>query len=431
MNITRGFYIVKEGDDLENISRQVYGLESETALLESANPQLLKGVPLSEGMILAVPESFNAPRVPRASQLPQTSTVEGEVSIEIADEAGAFQEFRFWESLGVERSLDRQSTFEFTAPFEPTNEDFQRIFRPLQFQRSRVIIGGEQVFEGIVMVVQARLRADVRSVSVRGYTHAAVLEDCTLPYNPENSYQFEDQNLRQIAFTVCRPFGLTPAFDVTDVGAPFALVSLKAQDKPMSFLRRLTAQRGFVIGSTGRGQPRFWQTTEAAPSEFLVEGEPPLTEVIPRLEPQKYFSHITALSPTDWVSGLFADPGSDIHTVDNPFLLNAIRPHVFVANDAASGDALAAAESKMGRMFADAVGYDAEVAGERDSQGRLWAPNTPVSLHAPSAFVRQPTPMIIRSVNLQRSVDGGARSTLSLILPGSFSGEIPERLPWD
>jgi len=192
VNITRGFHIVKAGDSLEDIARQIYGLESETALLESANPQLIKGIPLVEGMILSVPESALAPRVPRASRVPQTSDVgEDEVSIEIADAEGKFQEFRFWESLSVIRSMDRQTTFEFSAPFEPTNEDFRRVFRPLQFQRARVVVAGDRLFDGVVVVVDAQLRPSVRSVTLRGYTHAAVLEDCTLPYKPDNAYRME------------------------------------------------------------------------------------------------------------------------------------------------------------------------------------------------------------------------------------------------
>jgi prophage tail gpP-like protein len=74
--------------------------------------------------------------------------------------------------------------------------------------------------------------------------------------------------------------------------------------------------------------------------------------------------------------------------------------------------------------------YSVSVSTWRDSLGSIWAPDTTVTLEAPDAMIYSAFSFIIRSVSFDR--DGFSETaTLDLVIPGSFSGQQPEALPWE
>jgi len=81
-------------------------------------------------------------------------------------------------------------------------------------------------------------------------------------------------------------------------------------------------------------------------------------------------------------------------------------------------------------MFASAISYNIEVATWRSPNGNLWSPNTTIKIQAPGAMIYEPYEFLIKSVTFKGERSGRIAS-LSLVLPGAFSGRIPEGLPWD
>jgi hypothetical protein len=53
-----------------------------------------------------------------------------------------------------------------------------------------------------------------------------------------------------------------------------------------------------------------------------------------------------------------------------------------------------------------------------------------VSVTAPSAMITRATDFIARNIKLSRTTEGKT-AALTLVLPGSYTGEIPEALPWE
>lgn len=218
------------------------------------------------------------------------------------------------------------------------------------------------------------------------------------------------------------PFGLLPVF-ASEVGPVFERVALEPPTIILSFLTKLAQQRNLVIANDAFGMPLFHGTSAAPAVQSLSQGESPVQSVEASFNAQRYYSHITALSP----SSIGVDGGQ--YTVVNPFASGTLRPFVFDAADTFGGDLVAAASAKMGRMFANAIAYRVELAGWRNALGQLWAPNTSVRLIAPGAMIYTETEFLIRSVALARN--GSAfTTTLTLILPGTFEGKIPRSLPW-
>ena len=403
-------YTIKPGDTFERISRRVYGIESGASTIEQANPELSGGI--VTGAVIVVPDDPNEIDV-EESQGPGgvdewTIRVQG-------------QEFRFWRDAQLTRSIDSVSLFEFSAPFEPSNEQFRNVFRPLKFQPCDILIGGEQVLGGTIVNVTPSFR-DSREATASGYSKSGVMSDTTLPAG--TPLEFDDLNLQAIATSIAAPYGLLPAFNA-EPGPVFEYgTAIDAIARPMQFLQKLASQRNLVIGATPRGNPLFHRTTVAPPVETLEEGGLPLQAIEPLFKAQGYFSHISSLTPS------FFGGAGDAATLVNPNLRGVVRPHTFRVDDTFGADAATAREAKMGRMFANSVAWDVMLVGIRDSMGRLWEPNTKVRLHSHSAMIYKSTELLIRSATLFRK--GAATATkLRLVLPESFNGGMPAGFPWD
>lgn len=404
-------YTIKPGDTFEKISRRMYGTEGGASTLQSANPELRAG--MIPGAEIVVPDD------PNEIGLQEVQAPGGvdEIIIKVSGKA-----FKFWTEAQVTRSIDSVSTFEFSAPFEPDNREFREIFKPMTFQSVEISIGGELVMTGTLVDIAAEIR-DARTVTAVGYSKPGVLRDCTLPNG--TPLEFYDLTLQAIATTLAKPFGIGVEFALDVVPGPvFDNVTIEATTRPAAFLTKLAQQRNLVIGSTVRGKLIFQRATKEPAIEELNGSELPLQAIDPTFKPQDFYSHVTSLTPSFWGG----DP--DSYTIVNPNLRGVVRPLSFRAPDTYGADSVATTQAKVGRMYAKAVGYVIVVAGLRDSQGRLWKENTRIRVQAPSAMIYNSVELLIRSATVVRRGTSAA-TQLRLVLPESFSGEIPKGFPWD
>ena len=408
-----GTYAIVTGDTFEQIARKVYGSEVDAPLIIRSNPGLAE--PLQTGVIIFIPDKPDAPSIVAQDTAADN---ENEVAISVGGER-----FRFWTSVTISLSMDTLDAIEFGAPFEVNNAKFRKTFRPLSFQGLVVTVGGKLLFTGTMLTPKPTTTPESRVVAVTGYSKPGVLNDCTLPASAF-PLEFNGQGLKEIAATVAAPFGLAVKF-AADQGAVFERVAVEPGGKVLQFLADLARQRNLVISSTFAGALLFQRSVRPGrPVARLEEGVSPLTSITPQYKEQEYYSHVTGLQPTTLGEG-----GSQF-TVNNPRLNGVIRPFTFTADDTLGADAKSAVEAKAGRMFANAVSYSISVAGWRDPRGNLWTPNRTLKLLAPGAMIYNEYEFVIRSVSLTR-VENSESTTMTLVLPGSFEGKIPEAMPWD
>jgi len=187
----------------------------------------------------------------------------------------------------------------------------------------------------------------------------------------------------------------------------------------------LAKQRELVMTDNERGELRFWGSVEPGnPVASLVEGKAPFTKVTPSFSPQRYFSDLTGYGKKK--KGL----GEARWTAGNPWLLVPFRPKVFKLEDSERADVPDATRAELGRMFADIATYKIEdLPTWRDPSGKLFAPNTTIKVHAPSAMIYEPYEFLIKDVILKQTANGQT-ATLELVMPGAFSGRTPDVLPW-
>lgn len=412
-------YKIKSGDTLESISRKQYGSEFYADLISDANPGL--GEPLTSGVEIVIPNNPDFQGTSIAKNIYASSP--SEVSILIDG-----KRFRFWESVRITRSVDTISTVELLAPFDSDTPGFKETFRPFSYKPVSVSAGGDLFFTGTMIGVTPVIEPRKKSISVSCYAKPGVLNDCTPPASMfsgiDNKLFFNNQGLKSIAKTLARPSGISVVFQA-DQGAIFEKVSCAPEKKILPFLAGLAQQRNLIISSTPEGALLFSKTIESGETVAnLKQGTSPVLSVHPTFSPQEYYSHITGREPV--VIGL---SGSQF-TVKNPRLSGVIRPYTYTVTDTQCADVKTAVKAKVGRMFGNMVAYSVKVATWRDPSGNLWEPNTIVSLDAPDAMVYRPYDFVIRGVEFERD-SRKEHATLDLVMPGSFSGEIPEALPWD
>ena len=298
---------------------------------------------------------------------------------------------------------------------------FRGAYFPLLYQLTDVYVGSQRLYSGVNVSGPPRLEVNRASVSSEGYALAGVWNDCTMPASAF-PLEYEGLSLTEIATIVGLPFGLVPVFRAPG-GASVDRLAITPSDKVLSFLTKITQQRNLLISNDEFGMPVFQKTAPGFPLQTLRQGDSPVRSVEAMFQAQNYFSHITALTPS------FLGVGGTQYTAVNPFLSGVVRPLVYETPDTFTGDVVEAVNSKMGRMFANAISYRVSVAGWRNALGDLWAPNTRVRLLAPKAMVYNETEFLIRSVILSRNAVEDS-SILVLVLPGSFEGILPKVLPW-
>lgn len=406
-------YVVQTGDTFEIIARKRYGDENKVSLIIDSNPGVVE--PLTEGISIVIPPNPTAPQI-ISTDTPSNSI--NEVALKIENER-----FRFWESITITRSIDTFDTLEFTSPFQADNKAFRNIFRPFSFQDVALTIGGKSLFKGTMLTPVPSLTADSKTVAVSGYSLPGVLNDCNMPASAF-PLEFNGLGLEEIATRVAKFFGLAVEF-TEDQGPIFERVAAEPDKKAFDFLIGLAQQRNFIISSTPEGKLLFHRSVDKGnPVARFEQGLAPIIGLTPKFKPQGYYSHVTGLQP----SSIFG--GGSAYTVKNPRLEGIIRPHTFKPNDTTDGNVKEAVDAKASRMFADIVSYDLPVPTWRDSKGELWIPNTTITLKAPGAMVYSEYEFLIRSVTLTKTVDSETAS-LNLVIPESFNGKIPERLPWE
>lgn len=405
-------YKIVEGDTYDIISRKKYGSEIHANSLRRTNPGVSE--PLTPGVEINVPD---LPSAPQSKTQSIDSDNINETAIKINN-----KRFRFWDSVEIVRSMDRFSMVDLGVPFEPDAPDFKENFRPFSYNNVDVTVGGSHLFSGLMMNINPVLASKSNTISVSAYPLAGVLNDCSAPASAF-PLEWNGLGLKEISLFLASLFGLGIDFNV-DQGAIFDQVALRPAQKVLSFLIELAKKRNLIITNTSRGQLLFWRSINTGNPVAVLGSESPLIAVTPQFNPQNYFSDITGIEPVTSFGG-----GSQV-TIRNKLLKGVIRPMTFTVQDTENADMQAAVNSKIGRMFGDMASYNVELNTWRNPEGDLWKPNTTILLTAPRAMIYNQYEFLIRTVTLKRDKKTET-AILNLVMPGAFSGEIPESLPWD
>lgn len=402
-------YRASSQDTFEGIARKVLGDSSKATLIATANPGQTE--PIAQGAAIIVPgnKRITPAIVPDSPD---------RVTILLNDKV-----FDYWTTAVLTRAIDTMDTVELEAPFDPNNSAHRIAFKPFSFQDANVYVGEELIFTGTAVGIVPDVSLEGRIVTISAYSRPGVLGDCTPPASDE-ALEFSNYKLDAIARSLAAPFDIGVVVE-GDIGAAFDQVKIDRGDDILSFLAELAKQRNLVITNTPEGDLLILRPDASGqPGARLVQGQSPMTDIQALFSPQAYFSHITGVEAV-----VYGFEGSQ-HTVKNARLAGVLRPHTYRAKDVLGGQIKTAVEAKAARMFGNMLSYNVTVNTWQTQFGRLWEPNRFVTVVAPDAMIYSPTNFLIRSVSFEVSSTGRS-AVLDLVLPGSFSGQQPEAMPWD
>lgn len=333
-------------------------------------------------------------------------------------------EFKHWAQIRIERSLDAFDSVELNAAFEPTDPFFKMVFRPFTFKSMQVTVDRAPFFSGTMALVVPDTGLDKSGVRVGAYSKPGVLGECTASA-ADLPTEYRNQTLHQIALTLLAPFALT-MIPKASPGPPFKKVALGASQTILTFLADLARQRNQVITNDLVGNVVFQQALPSGPPvAMLEEGAPPMVNIAANFSTSRFYSQITGLKPTKVRARVPMQ-----FTWRNTLLPGVYRPYLYEEEDVNDAEIVEAVIGKGGRMWGNAVGYTVSVSTWRNLLGRLWEPNTFVSVMAPSAMVYKPYLFLIKRVVFRMEAHRET-AELELTVPGAFTGVPPAVLPWD
>lgn len=333
------------------------------------------------------------------------------------------QAFEAWTEVEVSHSIDAFSTLTIKAPMEPDNEDFRKWFVPFSFADMKAFVGGTEFFRGTMLGVEPECDAQGRTVTVTAYALPAVLGDCTLAYKAI-PYEFNNVTPEEILRQVAGAFGINVELK-TDLGGPLTKKAIDPAAVALDFLVKIVKERNAVLTNTPTGELLCWQSVKTGSPVGLLHQEN-IPKIRSRFSSQDYYSEVTGIS-----AKRRKRDGSDPATEQNPFLRTIKRPLVFKVQNIEGDGGELSAKARLGRMFANMATYELEdlPSWYIPDGSKLWERNTTVEVYAPNAMIYKVYEFLVRTVVFKENRNGRTTS-LELALPGAFSGEIPDTLPW-
>jgi prophage tail gpP-like protein len=419
---------VVTGDTLGAISIRYMGTFSKWRKIVEVNPQLNGRRKASDGSPLIYPgdtliipeEKTEKPDSYETAQTISLTDMEQDVSIIV--DGKKFTGFTGYE---INLSCDSLDTFSFSAPYDIAAKDLKSAIMPFSFKECTVYYLGEKLFKGELLTPDPQLESDATEITLQGYPLCGVLNDCTVP---PSKYPAEYYNLtiKDIADQIADIYGIKIMFP-DGPGDPFAEVAFEPNEKVLSFLLKLAQQRKLLFTNDENGRLVFYKPKKKSAFMTFKEGKSPLISISPQFNGQNFYSHITGLAKTDSLNQLSP------YTFENRFLtrIGKIRHDTFIVDDAETSiDLENAVLARAGRMFADCVSFALKCEGHLNDKGKVFKKGMTVCVEAPGAMITRQTNFTARNIKIMRD-DRGKTADIDLVLPGSFTEELPEVLPWE
>jgi prophage tail gpP-like protein len=422
-------HTVKSGDTLSAIAIKHLGSASKWPKIIAANPQLsnrkkaVDGSPLIyEGDLLVIPEDQTESPPSAAHEKKPTVIGGGEHDVSIIIDGNKFVGFT---GYNIELSFDSLDKFTFTAPYDTKIKELKDAITPFAFKSCEVYYNDILFFKGALLTPDPELTDQSSEITLHGYPLCGVLNDCMIPPT-KYPLQCRGINIKSIAEAACEPYSIPVVFE-GEVGPDFTEVSIEPTEKILDFLSRLAKQRNLLFTNNEKGQLVFFNPKSEKAFVSFTEGKTPLISLKPKFKAQDFYSHITGFGKTD------SDYDSASWTYENKYLTSkGIIRHLSLTIDDAEtiSDIENATKAHAGRMFADCVNFDLLCEDHVNEKKEVFKKGMTVCVYAPKAMIFKETNFIARNIKLSKTKEGKT-SEMELVLPGSYTGDIPEALPWE
>lgn len=396
-------YKSRGGESWSTVAILTTGNDLDADKIRRANPGLRE--PLSIGDVATIPETSST----SSSRQGNPSIVVDGIEIELFDD------------FELVRAIDAMGKGTFTVPNEKEN---RAIFKPLYFPMTSISVNGNLIFTGRCNSPIPSDNGGMKVLNVNMFSLPGIME---LSGPPIDAFplEFKKYNLRQIASELCWKHGIEQVFN-DDSGGWFKRVDIQPGDSTLDFLADLAKQRGYVVGDDKNGNILFQTGAQTgSPVASISKIEIPCTGLTVQIDDSQYYSSVTG-----YVAGKsHKDFRGKGYTVNNQYLTDIIRPYLSKFEDIDEGELRTATEALAGRMFSQVFSVTVDLCTWFDDNGDVFRPNTTIKIQSEEDYIEEPYEFLISQVDL-RKTSGEMTCSLTCVLPGVFSGEIPEAMPW-
>lgn len=329
------------------------------------------------------------------------------------------------------------STFEFSAYFKPQEQEFQELFKPLQYKDVQIYNSKKKlIFTGTILNHRFRTDKGKDLVIVSGYSKCGILEDVCVP---PSSYPLESTNksLKDIATQLCGLFGIKVLVSDQAKSISESLITKKTQTvkeksdfesikaksnsvfgrtsgKPTEsirdYLAKLASQKNIVLSHNENGDVLLFQPSyDQKPRYFFTRGNSVTMSV--DYNGQALHSHIYIIrQPSD------DNEGVSTEDVAKNTLVGKYRPTAKIMSSGADTQTKDAAKNELGAEL-KAIALSVELQGLFDE----IYPGEIVNVHNHHIYAYAYTRWMVDTITLNFDAKSDT-TTLNLVVPETFTG---------
>jgi len=327
-----------------------------------------------------------------------------------------------FDALTVQRDLDAfADSFSFTTQNRP---DILKSIKPRGYQPAEVWFGEKKVITGTIEKHTATMSSG--DLNLEGRSKTGVMLDSCMPPAPGytlSRHQWGGLTLGAVAKILAKPFGVTVSLPDGDT-KPLTDPTVSTDgDKPGDWLQNLAHDKGWVFNADGDGQLELLRPDpNAQVMATIEEGKGSFLDCNVSVDSTAFFSQFLVVDTAggfNSVIGNIKDPGVPVYRASLRTGSNQLKE----LETAAKWDRASA--------YANAFGVSLEVGDWTNNDGLFWEPGLLVSLLCPSCWIFKTWKFMIAGVTYRLSSGEGRKATLRLVLPETYTGEVPKSFPWD
>ncbi|WP_432731459.1 phage baseplate assembly protein [Variovorax sp. W6] len=317
-----------------------------------------------------------------------------------------------WQEIRVTRGVERLvSDFELamTERFPGTVDVVAKPGQPCE-----ILLGDDLVLTGYVDRYIPEFTPTEHTVRLVGRSKCQDVVDCAAVWPGS---QLMNGTVLTIAKTLCEPFGISVnALD--DVGAVIPQTNLNVGDTPFDVLEPMARLRGLLMYDDPQGNMVLSGVGKTKAASGFAEGENVEAAGIAYTMDQR-FSDYGAFRVKMLAFGDSGNEANLITDVQDPGVPR-YRPKFLVAdtNDGGFDIAIRRAKWEMVRRVGRSAAVHVIADSWRDSEGKLWTPNTLATVALPRLKL-EPVTWLLSEVSFIRN-PGGTHAHIVLMHPDSF-----------
>lgn len=319
--------------------------------------------------------------------------------------------FTGWTSVTINRSIETMAGYFDLGVNVPVADDLSSLAPGKEFQ---LAIDNQIVIAGYTDRRRRQMDSKSMKITVAGRDKTADLIDCAAVYK---GGQWKNRTLAQIAEDLCKPFGVTVRWELTDseTATPFPSFTLDHSETVYEALGRASRARGVLMTSNAAGDLVFTQA-DSTQSDSLVLGQNLLSVDFDEDFRDRFSEYV--VKGHGRASGKVGDTldAKSIASQRGSITDSAItryRPTIILADsktDTQTAKARAIREQR--RRLAKSLTFTAELEGWTRQNGQIWMPNVLVSIDA-SKYGVTTEPLLISKVVLTLDDSDGIKTTLT------------------